>query len=151
MAATGTSEARRIEAGILDTQFEICPDHNPYEVGLERWVDLDKPTPFVGQSALREIERQDISKKLVGFTSPERVDGRQYDFPWPVTIEAARVGKATAAVWSPSLEQTIGFAMVSIKYAALGTMLTVETPQGAMMSKVSPFPFIDPEKKRMRG
>ena len=46
---------RRIEAGILDWGSDIDLYTNPYEVGLGRMVDLDKPYPFIGRSALAAI------------------------------------------------------------------------------------------------
>ena len=39
---------------------------NPYEVGLERLVDLDKPEPFIGREALKRIKAEGVKRKLAG-------------------------------------------------------------------------------------
>ena len=159
LAATGTSEARRIEAGILDTAREACPEHNPFEIGLGRLIDLDKQVPYVGREALRRIHAQGVARKLVGYAAPERIDidrgkmpwesGRQ-TLPWPVHHGGERVGKATCSVWSFALQRTIGYAMVPLALAAPGQALTVETPAGPLVATVTQVPFVDPEKKRLR-
>lgn len=159
LAATGTSEARRIEAGIPDTSREACPEHNPFEIGLGRLIDLEKELPYVGREALRRIHAQGISRKLVGYSAAERIDidrgkapweGGRDTLPWPVCHSGEKVGKATCAVWSFALQRTIGYAMVPLALTAPGQELTVETPSGAIAATVTQVPFVDPEKTRMR-
>ena len=156
LVAGGTSMARRVEAGIL-AMGEYCLEHNPYEVGLGRWVDLDKKSPFVGREALRYIHNKGITRKLVGYTSPEEIVPANYnmthelEFPFPVRVGANVVGTVTVAVWSPSLEKTIGFAMVPIELSEIGSSLTADTPDGPVEIEVTSVPFVDPGKLRMKG
>ena len=49
---TGPSDIRRIEGGILNHGTDITLDTNPYEVALDRLVDLDKDAEFLGWEAL---------------------------------------------------------------------------------------------------
>src|SRR5207249_627918 len=46
---TGPSDIRRVEAGILNYGADMRLENNPFEVGLERLVDLDKETDFMGR------------------------------------------------------------------------------------------------------
>lgn len=151
LVATGTSEARRIEAGILSTAHEACPEHDPFEIGLGRLVDLDKPVPYVGREALRRIHARPLARRLVGFSSPERLQGSSEGLPWPIRHGGETVGKATSAAWSFALERTIGFAMLPPALAVPGQALSVETPAGAIAATATAVPFVDPEKKRMRA
>jgi hypothetical protein len=48
---------------------------------------------------------------------------------------------------SPRLEQNIGYAMVPIEFAELGTELAVETPDERTSAIVVRKPFIDPRKE----
>ena len=66
IAPTGPSDIRRIEAGILNYGIDMTLDNNPYELGLERLVNLDKAAEFIGRDALRKIQREGVKKKLVG-------------------------------------------------------------------------------------
>ena len=45
---------RRIEGGVLDFGSDMTPEENPFEVGMDRLVDLNK-TEFIGKSALVRI------------------------------------------------------------------------------------------------
>ena len=66
LTATGTSDVRRIEAGILDTSLEACPLHNPFELGMDRLVEFDKAAPFIGREALARIADRGVARRLVG-------------------------------------------------------------------------------------
>ena len=56
----------RLEGGILSYLADIDRTNNPYEVGLERMVDLDQEDDFIGKEALREISLKGPEKKLIG-------------------------------------------------------------------------------------
>ncbi|HEX5767283.1 MAG TPA: hypothetical protein VFX94_03530, partial [Burkholderiales bacterium] len=66
IAPTGPSDIRRIEAGILNYGIDMTLDNNPYAVGLERLVNLDKKADFIGREALRRIAQDGVKRKLVG-------------------------------------------------------------------------------------
>ena len=69
IAATGPSDIRRIEAGILNYGIDMTLDTNPYEVGLGWLVDLEQEADFVGKDALHEIMMRGVDRKLVGVES----------------------------------------------------------------------------------
>jgi aminomethyltransferase len=142
---TGPSDIRRIEAGILNYGVDMTLDDNPYEVGLERLVDLDKAEPFIGREALKKIKADGVRRKLVGV----EIDGARLEFNmtrWPVRSGNARVGHITSAIYSPRFKKNIGYAMVPVAQAAAGTALTIETSDGERQAKVVAMPFVDPAK-----
>jgi len=144
---TGPSDIRRIEAGILNYGADMTLEDNPYEVGLERAVDLDKPDRFIGQEALRRIAEAGPRRRLVGV----EIEGEPLDLnmiKWPVEVEGRCIGRVTSAVHSPRLGRNIGYAMVPIGHAAQGTDLTVRiAPGDARAARVVAMPFVDPEKR----
>ena len=145
IAPTGPSDIRRIEAGILNYGVDMSLDTNPYEVGLDRLVDLDKPEPFIGKEALRRAKTEGVRRKLVGI----EIEGDKVELNmtrWPVRSGSSVIGNVTSAVHSPRLRKNIGYAFVPIDYAALGTQLTVETPERQRSAEVVTMPFIDPAK-----
>jgi glycine cleavage system aminomethyltransferase T len=146
IAPTGPSDIRRIEAGILNHGIDMTLDNNPYEVGLERLVDLDKKSDFIGKEALRRIKAEGVKRKLAGV----EIDGAPLDLNltrWPVRRDGKQVGHVTSAVFSPRLKKNIGYAMLPIEHAASGTSLTVSIPDGEERSaKVVKKPFLDPTK-----
>ncbi|HXM44789.1 MAG TPA: glycine cleavage T C-terminal barrel domain-containing protein [Bryobacteraceae bacterium] len=142
---TGPSDIRRIEGGILNHGVDMTLDTNPYELGLDRLVDLDKDTEFLGREALRRVRAEGVKRRLVGV----EIAGAPIEFNmtrWPVRKGGETVGRVTSAIYSPRLKENIGYSMVPVALAALGTELEVETPAGAVRAVVVPMPFVDPGK-----
>jgi aminomethyltransferase len=72
-------------------------------------------------------------------------------FPVYVDGKDEPVGQVTSACYSPRLEKNIGFAMLPIEHAELGTEVVVQTPTGAVPAVVVRKPFIDPQKEIPKG
>ncbi|MCH7682210.1 MAG: glycine cleavage system protein T [Gemmatimonadetes bacterium] len=146
ISATGPSDIRRIEAGILNYGIDLTLDTNPYEAGLGWLVDLEQEADFVGKEALIRIKAKGAKRKLVGV----EIGGDQLDLnmtPWSVSVDGREVGRVTSAVYSPRLEKNIGYAMVPIESSEIGSTLTVATPAGDRQATVVPKPFVDPKKE----
>jgi len=145
IAPTGPSDIRRIEAGILNYGIDMTLDNNPYELGLERLVNLDKAADFIGRDALRKIRTDGAKKKLVGV----EIGGSKMDLNmtrYPVRVEGKTAGFVTSCVYSPRLKKNIGYAMLPIEKAS-AKKLVVEAPKGARNAVGVPMPFIDPKKE----
>ena len=141
IAPTGPSDIRRIEAGILNYGIDMTLDNNPYELGLERLVNLDKAADFIGRDALRKIRTDGAKKKLVGV----EIGGSKMDLN--MTRYPIRGGGfVTSCVYSPRLKKNIGYAMLPIEKAS-AKKLVVEAPKGPRNAVVVPLPFIDPKKE----
>jgi glycine cleavage system aminomethyltransferase T len=153
LAVIGPCHIRRIEGGILALGADMWYDTNPYEVGMgyDWMVDLEQGSDFIGKEALARIKREGPKRKLVGVEiGGERLgaynDGSMIDF-FPVSKDGERIGEVTSACFSPRLEKNIGYAMVPIEHAELGTELEVERPEGKTSAVVVEKPFIDPKKE----
>jgi glycine cleavage system aminomethyltransferase T len=153
LAVIGPCHIKRIEAGILAYGADMWLDTNPYEVdmGYEWMVDLEQEADFVGKEALRRVKEEGITRKLVGVEIGgdklgSYIDSSMIDF-FPVYSSGDRIGQVTSACYSPRLEQNIGYAMVPIELAELGTKLEVETPSERTSAVVVQRPFIDPKKE----
>jgi aminomethyltransferase len=120
---------------------------NPYELGLDRLVDLDMEAEFIGKAALRRIRDQGVSRIQVGVI----VDGAPMKGPnttfWPISKDGTDIGKVTSAVYSPRLERNIALAMVAVAHANIGTEVDIMTPSGLVRATVVERPFYDPKKK----
>lgn len=140
------SEIRRIEAGILNYGSDMTLENNPYEVDLGWLVDLDKKPDFIGKKALAKIKKDGVKRKLVGV----EIHGPQIHAwateLWDVKKDGKKVGHLTALTYSPRLEKNIGYAWVPIRFAKLGTPLTIVTSQGERDATVVKKPFVDPKK-----
>jgi len=145
-----------VEAGILSYGSDIALDNNlysdyaflnPYEVGLEYTVDLDQEADFIGKEALKRVAAEGVKRRVVGVEiEGEPLMGYIEDY-LQVVEDGSQIGQISSAFYSPRLEKNIGFALVPIEYADLGTELTVRTNIGETGAKVVRKPFIDPKKQ----
>lgn len=141
-----TSSIRRIEGGMLSYHADADITTNPFELGLDRLVNLEIEADFIGKAALRRIKETGVSRKQVGLV----IDGAPLNGPnttfWPISRDGAVIGKVTSAIHSPRLKQNIALAMVSADHAALGTEVEVATATGPRRATVVERPFYDPKK-----
>jgi len=142
-----TSTIRRIEGGMLSYHADADIHTNPFELGLDRLVNLDTNNEFIGKFALQRIRDNGVSRKQVGLV----IEGDVMTVPnttfWTVKHAGETVGEVTSAVYSPRLKQNIALAMVAVEYADLGTQLEVCAPNGDTVATVVEKPFFDPRKK----
>lgn len=147
LVVSSPNRIRRIEAGILDYRSDVLITDNPFEVGMDRLVNLDKDGGFIGQDALRRVAAEGVSRKIVGvFIHGEALETHNEN-RWPITKDGQPAGELTAFVHSPRLDQNIGYAMLPIEFTEVGTELTLETPLGTRVAEVTTLPFIDKDKK----
>jgi aminomethyltransferase len=144
---TGPSDIRRIEGGIFNWGADMTYDNNPFEMGLDRLVELDSDFDFVSKQALKRVSDRGIDRKIVGV----EIDGEKFPTlnftKWPVRANGREVGKVTSAIYSPRLERNIGYAWVPMDMTAVGTSLEVESEWGSRAATVARMPFVDPDKK----
>ena len=142
-----TSTIRRIEGGMLSYHADMDLNTNPFELGMDRLVDLDVAHDFVGKSVLEEIKRNGISRRQVGLI----IDGERLHMPntkfWPLSIGGEIVGKVTSAVYSPRLKKNIALGMVSNQFSEIGRTLKVRIQDQMRNAEVTQKPFYDPKKQ----
>ena len=166
-------DVARIEAGLLliDVDFfsirKALTDsqiYTPYEMGLDRLVDLTKPA-FVGRDALRAERARGPRRRIVGLTVDWSDVERLYDAvglpPMAVTIASRvavpvfagsrQIGFMSSSTWSPILKKMIGLATVEAAFSGPGSRLEVEHTVDAVRhlvgATVTPTPFFKPPRK----
>lgn len=141
-----TSSIRRIEGGMLSYHADADIKTNPYELGLDRLVDLEMQADFIGKAALTRIKAAGVQRTQVGIIiASDPIKGPNTRF-WPINHAGETIGKVTSAVYSPRLERNIALAMVAITHAVIGTELEVVLPSGPVTATVVERPFYDPKK-----
>ncbi|MFT4783270.1 MAG: glycine cleavage system aminomethyltransferase T [Paracoccaceae bacterium] len=142
-----TSSIRRIEGGMLSYHADADITTNPYELGLDRLVNLDMEADFIGKAALRRIQEQGARRKQIGLVIDcDPLTGPNTTF-WIINKDGSEIGKVTSAVYSPRLEKNIALAMVSADYANIGARVEVVTRSGPVQATIVERPFYDPKKK----
>ena len=142
-----TSSIRRIEGAMLSYHADADLDTNPFELGLDRLVNLNNEVNFIGKEALKKIKHEGIKRKQVGLELDcEPLKGPNTTF-WSIYKGEERIGKVTSAVYSPRLKKNIALAMVKINHSEIGNNLKINTDNKEINSKIIEKPFYDPKKK----
>ena len=142
-----TSSIRRIEGGMLSYHADADINTNPFELGLDRLVNLDSEINFIGKEALKKIKQEGIKRKQVGLELDcEPLKGPNTTF-WSIYKNDKKIGKVTSAVYSPRLKKNIALAMIEINNSEVGKKFKIKTNDNEINCTVVEKPFYDPKKK----
>ena len=142
-----TSSIRRIEGGMLSYHADADINTNPFELGMDRLVNLDNDNKFIGKDALIRIKETGIKRKQVGIIIDcDPLEGPNTTF-WPIIKDDKQIGKITSAVYSPRLKKNIALAMIAIEHSEIGGKFKVDTNDNKISCTVVEKPFYDPKKK----
>jgi aminomethyltransferase len=131
----------RIESGLLSWGGDTDDETNPFEVRMEKYVDLDVPDDVIGIGALRRIHaegprRHQLGAVLEGEAPEDRI------YRWcPVFRGSERVGDLTNCVWSRRMGRNIGFGLVS-RAAVPGDAVEVEINGRRVPASLVELPFL---------
>ena len=142
-----TSSIRRIEGGMLSYHADADINTNPFELGLDRLVNLDSDVNFIGKEALKKIKQSGVKRKQIGLELDcEPLKGPNTTF-WSILKDGKKIGKVTSAVYSPRLKKNIALAMVEINQSNIGNKFKVKTNDVEVNCVVVEKPFFDPKKQ----
>ena len=120
---------------------------NPFELGLDRLVNLDTNIDFIGKKSLQKIKNEGVKRLQVGLEIKcEKLAGPNTTF-WPLKVKNKKVGKITSAIYSPRLKKNIALAMIDIEYSNIGVEIDVSIDDQNFKCEVIEKPFFDPKKK----
>ena len=146
-----TSSIRRIEGAMLSYHADADMSTNPFELGLDRLINVDMEADFIGKSALRKIRDKGVNRKQVGLIIDcPPLSGPNTTF-WEISKDSHIVGKVTSAVYSPRLKKNIALAMIATEFTEIGTTLGVRMRTDTVSARVVQKPFYDPKKKITKG
>lgn len=143
-SSTASMTARRIEAGILGNLTDMDTSTTPFQVGLEPFIDMDKPD-FVGREALLNADRRTL---LYGLKCHDAFPGMG-----SVVLHGGNeVGQLTAGHHSPTLNCGIAYVRFNKPGDWHGRQLVLRTTDGKQHDcEIINLPFVDPERNIVRG
>jgi len=116
------TESMRLEKGYLQWKADLIVEHNPFEAGLDRFVELDKDD-FIGKAALLQQLERGPRKRLVSMTVDCAIAPAHGGDP--VFAGARQVGSVSSAGYGHRVGRNIAYAWVDPDHAAIGTALGV--------------------------
>lgn len=139
-------QANRLEAGMLSYGADMDRSNNPYELGLDRLVDLDGAHAFIGKAALARIRAAGVSRVLVPLALDGPALAGSNTTRWPLTGPSGP-GEMTSAAYSPRLAKNIALGYVAAGDRAVGTRVTITSPAGPITATVATAPFVTTSKR----
>lgn len=130
----------RVESALLSFRTDNEFDTDPFELGLDRWIDLEG-RDFIGRDALIERKAAGPRRRLVGvIIDGEPIPGNEQ--PWRAITGGHEVGAVRAAAYSPRLGQNIGMALIDSGLADPGNRVEIEIEGSLRTATTCPLPFI---------
>ncbi len=144
-AGLGCRDTLRLEAALSLYGQELSKDISPLEAGLGYFVKLDKDN-FIGQKALLKQKKEGLKRRIVGF---ELLDKGIARHGYPIFNEKDEViGFVTTGYQSPSLNKSIGLAMIDINYTKLDTVFYIQVRKRKLKAQVISKKFYNKKYKK---
>ena len=134
MRAGGPNLIERIESGLLSYGNDMNFTHNPFECGLDQYMDLDADIDSMSVKALRAI-RGKHAHQLVGIVFDSVVEFEDFR----IEADGVQVGDVRSQVWSPGHYKFLTMAMMKRHFLATNDTITVGGKTGNIVEL--PFTF----------
>ncbi|HEX6315877.1 MAG TPA: glycine cleavage system aminomethyltransferase GcvT [Gemmatimonadaceae bacterium] len=136
-AGLGARDSLRLEMGMALYGNDIDDTVTPLEANLGWIVKLQKGE-FTGRDVLVRQKAEGVARKLVGFTSSEKVFPRH---GYPVFCNGAPSGSVCSGTMSPSLNIPIGTCYVPTASSGEGSPLEIDVRGKRVPASVVKMPF----------
>ena len=133
----GSRDVLRLEAGLLLHGNDMDTSINPYEAGLDRFVDPDREG-YVAHEALTKARDGGVSRRLVGFKMVDRGIPRH---GYAIKDGPEIIGEVSSGSHSPTLDTSIGLGYVPTGYTAVGSRFQVDIRGRLTEAEVTTLPF----------
>ena len=141
---------RSVEGGILSYVSDITRDDTPFTIGLERLIDVDKPSDYIGKAALQRLAKEPTPRKLVGANFGGEPVGSNDKF-WDVYSADEVVGRITRCCYSPRLEHNIALVNVPTELAEPGTKVKLDIRGELVDAEIVALPWFESHKTIPEG
>lgn len=138
----------RVEKGFRGWGSEMNMDTNPFEAGLGFFIKLNKPSDFVGKEALKKINEDGLTRKVVCLT----VDTSDVDPEGDETVwyNGKVVGCTTSGCYGWQVKKSVAYAYLALELCEKGTEVEVELLGERCLARVENDPLVDIEVVRHR-
>ncbi len=133
--------SERTESGLLNWGTDTDEATNPFEVRLDRFVDLDVDDEVIGVEALRRIKAEGAKRRQLGVTLDGAEETEQQGIWLEIEQNGAVIGHLTHKAWSYRLKRMIGYALVSAD-AEVGDVIQVVTGDRRIPGRLAALPFL---------
>ena len=139
----------RVESGLISYGADTDDHSNPFELGLERFIDIDQPNDFAGKQALKALREAGVKRRFMGLLIEGEPFAGTNEARWRLSWrDGDYAGYASASAYSPRAESNIAVAMVGAEVIDAGSPVTVHTDTGDLCAQVVDLPIVTAERRR---
>ena len=131
----------RIESALLSYGNDMDNDDNPFECGLDKYVNLDSEVNFLGKEKLKEVRKKGITRKLMGVI----IEAKDINVSKSISLtndENSKIGELRSGIYSPHFKKVIGIAMLDKPYCEVSQTFKISINDDVFEGKVCDLPFI---------
>ena len=165
-------QSLRIEKALPLYGPDINESVNPFQLGTDRWVRLDK-RGFIGRDALLRIQEQGIEERWVGLhldaktpavagdaiysigdvatSKRKKKSGAEAEESTDAVTPGTQIGRVTSSAIGYSVGKTLALAYLRTSHAWNGGKVVVMMAGRPVTATVVATPFFDPTGARMRA
>lgn len=121
-AGLGARDTLRFEAGLPLYGNELSKDITPLEAGFGFFVKFPDED-YIGKKALQKQKEEGLNRKIVGFELMKKGIPRE---GYEVYKDGEKIGVVTTGYLSPTLNKSIGLALVDKKHSKMGERIQVK-------------------------
>ncbi|MDH5354557.1 MAG: dimethylsulfoniopropionate demethylase [Gammaproteobacteria bacterium] len=122
----------RLESGLISLGNDIDDSNNPFECGLDQYIDLDNDIESLSLPALRQLAGQQ-KRQLTGLIFDQKKTIQQSN----LRVEGQFVGELTSQAWSPRYRKQLAFAMMNRDYLDSNSSIEIE----GVLGQITELPF----------
>ena len=131
----------RLESGLISFGADTDVKTNPFELGMDRFVDLGQNIDFIGKSALIDIKANGVKRKFTGFFLAGPCLDKTNEHRLRLLQNKNDVGYVSACGYSPRLRKNIGVGMISLDALNSTYPIGMEAPEDIYKVEVVSLPF----------
>ena len=141
-------ESMRLEKSYLHWKADILTEFDPFETGLDRFVNMGKPD-FIGKSALIERCKTGLEKRLVTLclnndTAPAHGGAS-------VMVDDKVVGTVTSGGYGHRIQKNIAYAFIDAAFAQVGCQVEIDLLGQMVSASVAEKALYDAALERVRS
>lgn len=132
--------SERTESGLLNYGTDTDERTNPFEVRMEKFVDLDVSDDVIGVTALRKIKEEGVERQQLGVILDGAEENEDQSIWLDIVKDGSIIGHMTHKAWSYRLQRMIGYALVSVDVQS-GDAVQIMRDSGPVAGQLTNIPF----------
>ena len=142
IAPAAPSQISRIESGMLSYGNDMTLVENPFDLGMDKFVYLQKKADFLSKKALTDIDKNGPTKELIGIEIPGNGQDEFSSDYVPIYSDSDKVGRITSSVYSPRLKKNIALGIINKRSGSVNGSYFIKKNNSDFEINVCDLPFL---------